>query len=146
MERPVFQVSSEPLNPYWVSGFSEGDASFFVSISEKTNQIIMVYAIKLNNRESPLITKIQEFFKGSGSITHDDKNNVVQYNISSIKYINKIVIPTFDTYRFSGNKLTNYIIWKEILGLVNSKAHLTAEGVDKFRDLKSTLNQWEIPD
>lgn len=70
----------------------------------------MVYAIKLNNRESPLITKIQEFFKGSGSITHDDKNNVVQYNIASIKIINEILIPTFDTYRFSGNKLTNYII------------------------------------
>lgn len=43
MERPAFQVSSQPLSPYWVSGFSEGDASFFASISDKTNYVRMVY-------------------------------------------------------------------------------------------------------
>lgn len=142
MERPTFKVSTEPLNPYWISGFTEGDGSFFISISEKTNQVRMFYSIKLNNREAPLILKIQEYFKGIGSIVHDNYNNLVQYNIASIKNINETIIPQFDTYRFYGNKLTNYIIWKEILMLVNSKAHLTVEGLDKIRDLKSTLNQW----
>ena len=75
-----------------------------------------------------------------------DKNNMVHYNIAALKIINESVIPTFDTYRFSGNKLANYLIWKEILGLVNSKANLTAEGLEKIRDLKSTINQWDIPD
>lgn len=145
MVRPVFQVSTEPLNPYWVSGFSEGDASFFVSISEKSNYVRMFYSIKLNNRETPLIVKIQEFFKGMGFITHD-KDNMVRYTLASIKIINETIIPIFDTHRFSGNKLSNYLIWKEILRLVNSKAHLTVEGLDKIRDLKSTLNQWEILD
>lgn len=145
MERPVFQVSPEPLNPYWVSGFSEGDSSFFVSISEKSKQVRIIYAIKLNNRETPLVVKLQEFFKGSGFISHD-KNNMVTYSIASIKSINEFLVPTFDTHRFSGNKLTNYIIWKEVLGLINSNAHLTPEGLDKVRDLKSTLNQWEILD
>lgn len=135
-------MSTEPINPYWVSGFSEGDASFFVTISEKSNYVRMFYAIKLNNRETPLIVKIQEFFKGMGYIVHD-KNNMVQYSIVSNRIINEIVIPTFDTYRFSGNKLSNYLIWKEILGLINTKAHLTAEGLDKIRDLKSTINQWD---
>lgn len=143
MVRPDFKASIEPLNPYWVSGFSEGDASFFVSISEKSNHVRMFYNINLNNRETPLVIKIQEFFKGTGYITHD-KVNMVRYTIVSIKIINETVIPTFDTYRFSGNKLSNYLIWKEILRLVNSKAHLTIEGLDKIRDLKSTLNQWEI--
>nr|YP_009072395.1 LAGLIDADG endonuclease [Sclerotinia borealis]AHX83035.1 LAGLIDADG endonuclease [Sclerotinia borealis] len=142
MERPVFKVSAEPLNPYWISGFSEGDASFYVTISEKSNQVRMFYAIKLNNRETPLVFKIQEFFKGKGYIVHD-KNNMVQYSIVSIKVINETVIPTFDTYRFSGNKLSNYLVWKEILGMLNSKAHLTAEGLDKIRDFKSTLNIWK---
>lgn len=82
MERPVFKVSTDPLNAYWISGFSEADASFFVTISEKSNYVRMFYAIKWNNRETPLIVKIQEFefFKGIGYIVHD-KNNMVQYNI-----------------------------------------------------------------
>jgi hypothetical protein len=43
---------------------------------------------------------------------------------------------------FCGNKLTNYLIWKEILLLVNSKAHLTTEGLNTIIGLKSKLNQW----
>ncbi len=143
MERPEFKVSTEPLNPYWVSGFSEGDASFYVTISEKSNQVRMFYAIKLNTRETPLIVKIQEFFKGNGYIVQDKNNMIVQYNIVSHSIINQIVIPTFDTYMFYGNKLANYLIWKEILGLINTKAHLTAEGLDKIRYLKSQINIWD---
>ncbi len=105
----------------------------------------MFYSIKLNSREIPLIVKIQEYFKGVGYIIHD-KNDIVQYNIASIKVINEYVIPLFDTYTIFGNKLTNYLIWKEILGLINSKTHLTAEGLDQIRNLKSTLNQWETLD
>ena len=80
-----------------------------------------------------------------GFITYDDHTKKVIYTIAAKKVINEAVVPLFDTYRFHGNKLTNYLIWKEILELVNSKAHLTAEGLDKVRDLKSTLSQWEIP-
>ena len=144
MERPKFVVSTEPLSPYWVSGFSEGDGSFFVSISDKTKQIRMFYSIKLNNRETPLILKLQEFFNGMGSIVHDADQNIVQFNIVSIKNINEGLVPQFDTYSFVGNKLANYLIWKEILKLVNSKAYLTPEGLEKIKDLKSTLNKWDI--
>ncbi|GAA5121458.1 hypothetical protein GCM10023339_38360 [Alloalcanivorax gelatiniphagus] len=70
----------------------------------------MFFSIKLNNRETPLILRIQEFFKFIGSITQDTTNNLVQYNVASIKNINELVIPQFDTYGFCGNKLTNYLI------------------------------------
>lgn len=54
MERPAFPVGTEPLNPYWISGFSEGAASFFITMSNKSNHVRMFYAIQLNNRETPL--------------------------------------------------------------------------------------------
>jgi hypothetical protein len=73
MVRPTFSVNSNPLNSYWISGFSEGDSSFFVSIFSKTNQVRMFYNINLNKRELPLILKIQEYFGGIGNITHYDK-------------------------------------------------------------------------
>ena len=142
MVRPAFRVNSNPLNPYWISGFSEGDSSFFVSISAKTNQVRMFYNINLNNRELPLIIKIQEYFGGIGNISYYDKNNLVQYIIASNQSINETIVPQFDTYMFCGNKLTNYLIWKEILLLVNSKAHLTTEGLNTIIGLKSKLNQW----
>jgi hypothetical protein len=145
IKRPQFQVNEGPLNPYWVSGFTEGDGSFYVTISKKTNYVRMCYSIGLNNRETPLILKIQKYFKGKGSIVEsvDNNYNTVKYEVVSVKDLNDFIIPQFDTYRFYGNKHFNYLIWKEILLLVNSKAHLTVEGLNKIIFLKSKLNKWD---
>jgi len=142
MERPAYVADSISLNPNWVSGFTEGDGSFHVSISPKTDYVRRMYSICLNKRDLPLIIKIQEYFGGIGNISHYAKNNAVQFTVADLKSINERIIPQFDTYVFCGNKLTNYLIWREILMLVNSKAHLTTEGLKTIEGLKSNLNQW----
>lgn len=142
MERPAFMVDPNPLNANWISGFTEGDGSFHVSISSKTGQVRIFYSIGLNKRDLPLIVKIQEYFGGIGKISHYAKNNAVQFIVADIKSLNEIINPQFDTYLLCGNKRTNYLIWKEILMLVNSKAHLTSEGLNTIKGLKSNLNQW----
>lgn len=123
LERPEYKISDNLLNPYWVSGFSEGDSSFQVSVSNTTNQVRVIYNINLHQRDLPLILKIQEFFGGAGKISN--YKNAVQYVIASIKCTDKIIIPHFDTFHLKGNKLDNYLIWKEIACLVRDKAHLS---------------------
>lgn len=139
--RPEYIANKNSLNPNWISGFSEGDSSFHVTISPLTNQVRMAYSIGLNNRDLPLIINIQKFFKGVGKVSFYAKNNSVIYTVASIKDINAIIIPHFDAYGLKGNKLTNYFIWKEILLLINSKTHLTPEGLSTIKDIKSKLNQ-----
>ena len=138
--RPEYVVSGNSLNPQWVSGFTEGDGSFHVSISSKTNQVRVIYSIGLHKRDLPLILKIQEFFGGIGKISF--YNNVAQYIVADTNIIEVTIKPHFDTYSLCGNKLLNYLIWKEILFLVKTSAHLTSEGLKKIKDLKSKLNQW----
>jgi hypothetical protein len=70
----------------------------------------MFYNINLNNRELSLILKIQEYYGGIGNISYYAKNNLVQYIIASNQSINETIVPQFDTYKFCGNKLTNYLI------------------------------------
>jgi hypothetical protein len=70
----------------------------------------MSYSIGLNNRDLPLILNIQKFFEGIGNISSYAKNNVAQYAVTSLKDINAIILPHFDTYALKGNKLPNYIL------------------------------------
>ena len=140
IERPAYQVSEAPLDPNWVSGFTEGDGSFFVSISSKTNQVRVRYGIGLNNRETPLMLKIQKFFGGIGTFATNSERKVVIYTISKARDLTSVILPHFDTHGLRGNKLYNYLIWKEILLLVNSKAHLTPEGLAQIKELRSKLN------
>lgn len=139
LERLAYKVCDNPLNPYWVSGFSEGDSSFHASISSTTNQVRVIYSLGLNERDLPLILKIQEFFGGIGRISN--YKNAVQYIVASIKSIDEILIPHFDSFELKGNKLHNYLIWREISCLVKSKAHLDQEGLQKIYNLKLKLNK-----
>ena len=47
----------------------------------------------------------------------------------------------FDTYKLEGNKLKNYLIFREIVLMVKSKSHLTPEGLNKIKLLKEGLNK-----
>ena len=140
LNRPEYVPNSINLDPNWVSGFSEGDSSFFVTISGKTNQVRVTYSLGLNKREFPLISKLQDFFGGIGKISSYD--NVVQYRVFNLDDIRRILIPHFDTYNLKGNKLYNYLIWKEIINLLQNKSHLTREGLDKINNLRCKLNIW----
>lgn len=69
-EKPVSVSSNvnEPLNPQWISGFSDGDSSFFVNENKKTQGLQPVFKINLHEKESALLLRIQRFFEGSGHI------------------------------------------------------------------------------
>ena len=141
IDRPVLDVANIPLNPNYVSGFTEGDGCFTVNISSKTNQVIALYIIELHKREVPLLCSIQKFFGDAGSINTALSRNSARFSISrKFDLINK-VLPHYDSYKLQGNKLKNYLIFKEIVLLINSKAHLTPEGFNKIKLLREGLNK-----
>ena len=142
IERPPYIISEVPLNPHWVSGFCEGDSSFSIYLRPNTNEVQVSFIIYLNEREEPLLIKIQSFFYGIGSINYYNKNSACYYKISNKKQLNDIIMPHFITYELVGNKKSNFLIWSQILCLTNKKAHLTTEGLDKIKFLKDQLNKW----
>lgn len=79
-----------------------------MSISSKSNQVIIIYSIGLHKRDLPLILKIQEFFDGIGKISF--YKDAVQYIVANANNIEVTIIPNFDTYSLCGNKLLNYLI------------------------------------
>lgn len=54
IERPLYIISKEAFNSYWISGFSESESSFIVSI-RSSNQIQNIFSILLNEKELPLL-------------------------------------------------------------------------------------------
>lgn len=124
-----------------MSGFTEGDGCFYVNISSKTNQVMATYIIELHKRDLSLLCSIQKFFNDAGFINTASKRNSVRFNISKKSDLINKVLPHFDTYKLQGNKLKNYLIFREVVLLINSKAHLTPESFNKIKLLKEGLNK-----
>ena len=144
IERPSQIITEKSLNPYWVSGFSEGDSSFIVYInSNRTNEVQASFVICLNEREKPLLIKIQSFFNGIGSIYNNSYNNSCTYKITKKIHLKDIIMPHFNSYELVGNKKLNFLIWSQILSLIINKAHLTSEGLEQIKYLKNQLNKWD---
>lgn len=140
IDRPSYIQNNEALHPDWVSGFIEGDGSFFITIRSKTNHVIAFLSIGLNIRDKFILVKIQEFFGGIGSIYLNSSNQVVEWKISQLAHLNSI-IPHFNYYSLIGYKHLNFIIWSEIVTSTVVDAHLTPEGLAKIKALKNQLNK-----
>lgn len=59
------------LRPHYITGFSDGEASFSVSINKDNNQktgwrVQAQFAIGLHSKDLPLLSKIKDFFWAPG--------------------------------------------------------------------------------
>jgi hypothetical protein len=52
LDRPIYLINNDQLDPDWVSGFIEGDGSFYIYIRAKTNYVNAALSIGLNIREN----------------------------------------------------------------------------------------------
>nr|YP_009663700.1 hypothetical protein [Dactylella tenuis]QCW06838.1 hypothetical protein [Dactylella tenuis] len=135
VEKPAFNQSSvnEPLNPYWVTGFSDGDSSFYISHKIKRSSIQATFKINLHEKEGPLLLRIKSFFGEVGNINTYAQGNSKCYIITKRSDLTNIIVHHFNKYPLVGNKLSSFNTWSNIITLMNSGEHLTPEGLSKIK-------------
>src|SRR5690606_39183864 len=99
------------------------------------------YAIGLHKRDELLLLKILEFFGSKGYVGSYSTQTSAEYRISIVSDLNAFIIPYFDNYPLFGVKLENYLIWREMVGLLTNKLHLREDGLAKLKELRSILNK-----
>lgn len=137
---PLYNLPDK-LNPNWVSGFTEAEGCFFVKYIKKDNdkyQFILGLQITQSIRDNLLLKKLIYFFNcGRLEINRKIYNNYVVTRFSNII---EIIIPFFDKYSIIGSKHQDYEKWKFISKLIDTKVHLTEEGIREIFLIKSKMN------
>ena len=136
------------LNSNWVTGFVDAEGCFYVRIyrskKHKTGWgVHLSFEIGLNLRDEDLLLQIKSFFNYAGNIYKN--KNVVHYQVRSINKLTKIIIPHFEKYPLITKKQSDFLLFKEIVKLMNKGEHLTKEGLIKIINLKASLN-WGLSD
>lgn len=130
------------INPFWVAGFTEAEGCFFVVIQENKNkasyQIKIGYQVTQHNRDQSLIKSLKDFFECGRS--EPSGNAAISFRITKLKNITDNVIPFFENYPLLGSKLKDFKDFKEIAKLMTSKSHLTCEGLNEIKNIKSGMN------
>lgn len=106
------------LNPYYVTGFVDGEGSFIITVNPnskyKTNyRVKATFSSRsggLHERDLPLLNLIQNYF-GVGSVTKQGKESF-QYRVSSVKEL-ELIISHFDRYPLITKKHADFLLFKQ---------------------------------
>jgi hypothetical protein len=113
------------LDPWYVTGFVEGDGAF--TFSRSGRQLALYFAVKLTGAEGSLLDAIRDFFGGRGAIYHvkaraaptpssGHTKDAAYYRVCRREDLERIV-EHFDQYPLRGTKRRSYEIWRQMVVL-----------------------------
>jgi hypothetical protein len=138
-------VQDTKLNPWFVTGFCDGEASFNISIyknkrMKETCWIVQPsFQISLHSRDIELLLKLKEFF-GCGIIVRKNNRNEISFRVNSVHHLTNIIIPHFINYPLLSQKGADFNLFKQIVDLINNKDHLTEIGLQNIINIRASMN------
>ena len=140
-------ILEETLSPWQVTGLTDGEGGFYCSIlktssTNGTNRIRVKLEFKVvqKSHSEGVLFKLQNFFSCGTVVIDNRKTDTKKYHVTSINEILNKIIPHFETYPCLTSKFLNFRDWKEIARIMETKDHLTKEGLEKIREISSKMN------
>ena len=136
-------LNSSVLDPWFITGFSDGEASFYINtIKDKEFKIgwriRLNFEIHIHKKDQVLLEEVQKFF--AVGVIYKKQDNTISYIVNSIKNLS-VIIKHFDKYLLHTKKRADFELWKKAFDLIQNKEHLTMEGLHKIVAIRATLNK-----
>lgn len=129
---------TKDFNNHWIAGFSDADASFQIKVVSKAtrskSEIRLNYQIDQKNKD--ILNLIKDYF--GGNIGYRKSQDTYYYGSTSFGSA-KNVINYFDEYHLQSTKYINYLKWRKAYLLIQSKLHLTKQGINNILKLKDSM-------
>ena len=106
-----------------------------------TDNIGLRFVITQHSKDSVLFDNISNYL-GCGKCYFS--RNEVNLNVSTFSDINNKIIPLFSKYPLLGTKKEDYLDFCKVAELMKSKYHLTKQGIEDIKRIKSNMNSKRI--
>nr|YP_009486090.1 hypothetical protein [Cantharellus lutescens]AWA82215.1 hypothetical protein [Cantharellus lutescens] len=128
------------LNPWWVTGITDGEGNFSVFVTQGVNKPKVNLTFKVDQKEDSagILYDLLRFFK-CGNVVLDSRGYKT-YKVSNIADIFKYILPHFDKYSLITSKQLNYLAFKEIAILTKDKEYLNLQGLNNIIAISNSMN------
>lgn len=135
------------LNDAWLSGISDGEASFTCSVLSEPNRgyrfrYILTQKWDSNKATLEFINKLFGDKVGAVYPHHESKNNfnIWELRINGVKNCEKL-FEYFDKFTLNSKKRLSYMKWKEVHYKLKNGEHLISEKRLEIKDLCKKINK-----
>jgi len=139
-------VDPEIKDPNWLVGFVDGEGCFFINIINSPRhrlgiQVQLVFQLTQHSRDVALMESLINYLD-CGNISK--KRETFVFIVTKFSDIENKIIPFFQKYPLLGVKRSDYLDFCRVAELMQNKAHLTKEGLDQIRQIKTGMNKGRL--
>lgn len=148
VDRPEV-LNDKSLQPEWLSGFISGEGCFFINLSKSASNLIgykvsLLFAITQHARDTELLEGIKEYL-GCGAVKGSNcRANVFTLKVAKFSDNLEKIIPFVNKHKIFGVKSLDFNDWCQAAELINSKKHLTPEGLEEIKLIKAKMNRGRL--
>ncbi len=133
------------LDPWYVTGWFDGEGCFSVSIHPHPNSrfgwIIDPVVQTYQHRDSlRILERIQDYFDCGHIRSKGPNSNVLTFSVESRVQIIQKVIPHFLQYPLQSRKQNDFLLFRQIVDLMEEKEHHSWEGFLSVVELAFRMN------
>lgn len=133
------------LNPYWLAGFVSGEGCFFINIQKSASnhigyQVFFLFALTQHTRDKRLLETIKDYLHCGAVKESPSRVNILTLKVVKFSDISEKIVPFLNKYKVLGIKSEDFNCWCQAVELTRDKKHLTSEGLEEIRQIKSAMN------
>ena len=132
------------LEPQWIVGFVDGEGCFHVGINKHDDmtagyQVLPEFTVVQHERDAQALHALKAYF-GCGVVrsNHGDR---MAYRVRSKEHLLERIIPFFEQHQLKTKKRADFQKFRKIVRMMGENRHLTSEGIDEIRRIKSQMNR-----
>ena len=135
-------MDNPKIDPWFITGFTDGEGCFSCSVLKSSSykigwEVQLNFQIKLHVKDYPLLLKIQHSLGGIGTV--NSNQSICVFRVRKFQQLLELV-KFFDKYPLISKKRADYLLFKQIVSIMELKEHLTLQGLQKIINIKATLN------
>ena len=131
------------LNAQWVVGFTDGEGCFHIGINQNQGmklgvQVLPEFTVVQHEVDEQVLYGLKAYF-GCGVVRNNHGTRKC-YRVRGHENLLTKIIPFFEKHQLKTRKRVDFAKFRKVVRLMDKGEHLQPEGLEKIRQIKSTMN------
>ncbi len=132
------------LDAQWIVGFVDGEGCFHVGLNPHGEmsagiQVLPEFTVVQHERDAQVLHGLKAHFGcGVVRVNHGDR---IPYRVRGLEHLLEQVVPFFVKHPLKTSKNVEILKFRDILLLMEKRAHLNSEGIEQIRAIASKMNR-----
>ena len=131
------------LNAQWIVGFVDGEGCFHIGINKNKEmklgiQVLPEFNVVQHEVDEQVLYALKAYFKCG--VVRKNHGTRLCYRVRGHKNLLHRIIPFFEKHPLKTRKRVDFAKFRKVLLLMEKGDHLHSDGLEKIRQIKTTMN------